>query len=122
MSHDSTRRTFLHNSLALAGSTPLLYSTAQALETPTKPLLAYVGTFSSPLSDVLPTQVDLPPGNGRGIHLFEVDRSTGELTAAGIVRMGTSPSCLAANSAGTRIYSANETDHVGEMKSGTVSA
>ena len=34
------------------------------------PLMAYVGTFSSPLKDVLPTQVDLPPGNGRGIHLF----------------------------------------------------
>jgi hypothetical protein len=25
------------------------------------PLVAYVGTFSSPLGDVLPTQVDLPP-------------------------------------------------------------
>ena len=32
------------------------------------PLMAYVGTFSSPLRDTLPTQVDLPPGNGRGIH------------------------------------------------------
>ncbi len=31
------------------------------------PLFAYVGTFSSPLRDVLPTQVDLPPGHGRGI-------------------------------------------------------
>jgi hypothetical protein len=30
--------------------------------------MAYVGTFNSPLRDVLPTQVDLPPGNGRGIH------------------------------------------------------
>ena len=28
------------------------------------PLMAYVGTFSSPLRDTLPTQVDLPPGNG----------------------------------------------------------
>ena len=43
----------------------------------TGPLLAYVGTFSSPLKDMLPTQVDLPPGNGRGIHLFQVDRATG---------------------------------------------
>jgi hypothetical protein len=25
---------------------------------------------------VLPTQVDLPPGNGRGIHVFRVDRET----------------------------------------------
>ena len=59
------------------------------------PLMAYVGTFSSPLRDVLPTQVDLPPGNGRGIHLFQVDRVTGAMTPAGIHEMGTSPSCLA---------------------------
>src|SRR4051812_1876348 len=39
-----------------------------------KPLMAYVGTFTSPLKDMLSTQVDLPPGNGRGIHLFRVDR------------------------------------------------
>jgi 6-phosphogluconolactonase (cycloisomerase 2 family) len=36
--------------------------------------------------------------------------------------MGTSPSCLIANAAGTRLYSANETDHVGPDKHGTVSA
>jgi len=86
------------------------------------PLMAYVGTFSSPLGDVLPTQVDLPPGNGRGIHLFQVDRGTGAMTPAGIFEMGTSPGCLAVNTAGTHLYSANETDHVGENKEGTVSA
>ena len=84
--------------------------------------MAYVGTFSSPLRDVLPTQVDLPPGNGRGIHLFQVDRATGAMTPAGIHEMGTSPSCLALNAAGTRLYSANETDRVGDGKEGTVSA
>ena len=84
--------------------------------------MAYVGTFSSPLRDVLPTQVDLPPGNGRGIHLFQVDRATGAMTPAGIHEMGTSPSCLALNAAGTRLYSANETDRVGDDKEGTVSA
>ena len=71
------------------------------------PLLAYVGTFSSPLRDVLPTQVDLPPGNGRGIHLFQVNCATGAMTPAGIHEMGTSPSCLALNTSGTRLYSAN---------------
>jgi 6-phosphogluconolactonase len=86
------------------------------------PLLAYVGTFSSPLGDVLPTQVDLPPGNGRGIHLFHINRTTGAMTPAGIHEMGTSPSCLAVNSSGTRLYSANETDRAGEPKEGTVSA
>ena len=43
-------------------------------------LMAYVGTFSSPLRDTPATQVDLPPGNGRGIHLFRVDRTTGALS------------------------------------------
>ena len=71
---------------------------------------------------MLPTQVDLPPGNGRGIHLFRVDRATGAMTPAGVHEMGTSPSCLALNAAGTRLYSANETDRVGEGKEGTVSA
>ena len=86
------------------------------------PLMAYVGTFSSPLRDVLPTQVDLPPGNGRGIHIFEVDRATGALAPRGTFDLGTSPSCLALNRAATRLYSSNETDRVGEGKEGTVSA
>ena len=70
--------------------------------------MAYVGTFSSPLRDMLPTQVDLPPGNGRGIHLFEVDRATGNMTAAGVEEMGTSPSCLAVNDSGGRVKGSPE--------------
>ena len=62
----------LKTSVALAGTTPLIagWLHAQSNET-SGPLIAYVGTYSSPLRDVLPTQVDLPPGNGRGIHLFQ---------------------------------------------------
>lgn len=93
----------------------------QTTQTP-RPLMAYVGTFSSPLKDTLPTQVDLPPGNGRGIHLFKVDRDSGRLTQAGVQALSTSPSCLAVNAQGTRLYSANETDRVGTDKQGTVSA
>ncbi len=85
-------------------------------------LLAYVGTFSSPLKDMLPTQVDLPPGNGLGIHIFQVDRDTGRLTEAGVFELGTSPSCLAVDASGTHLYSANETARVGPDKQGTVSA
>lgn len=87
-----------------------------------RPVIAYVGTFSSPLGDVLPTQVDLPPGNGRGIHLFAMDRATGVLSARGVFELGTSPSCLALNAAGTRLYSANETARVDAAGSGSVSA
>ena len=96
-------------------------SRAQGPDAP-GPIFAYVGTFSSPLRDVLPTQVDLPPGNGRGIHIFQVNRLSGALTAAGVHEMGTSPSCLVLNRAGTCLYSANETDRVGKDKEGTVSA
>src|SRR5215469_11731617 len=120
--HDS-RRHFLKSSIALAGVSPLASTLHEvSAKEAAGPLVAYVGTFSSPLRDVLPTQVDLPPGNGRGIHLFRVNRATGELTSAGIHQMDTSPSCLALNFSGTRLYSANETDRVGEGKEGTVSA
>ncbi|HZT80013.1 MAG TPA: beta-propeller fold lactonase family protein, partial [Gemmataceae bacterium] len=120
---DRSRRSFLKASVALAGAAPLAGGSPRAQPGEAAgPLLAYVGTFSAPLRDVLPTQVDLPPGNGRGIHLFQVNRATGALTPAGVHEMGTSPSCLALNAAGTRLYSANETDRVGQDKDGTVSA
>jgi 6-phosphogluconolactonase (cycloisomerase 2 family) len=122
-SSDRSRRSFLKDSAALAAAAPALSGGLRAQPAGgDKPLLAYVGTFSSPLGDVLPTQVDLPPGNGRGIHLFKVDRTTGAWTPAGVHEMGTSPSCLAVNAAGTRLYSANETDRAGDTKEGTVSA
>ena len=106
---DPDRRSFVASSVALAAGA----ARAQPKEADA-PLFAYVGTFSSPLKDVLPTQVDLPPGNGRGIHIFRVDRATGAMTAAGVHEMGTSPSHLAVNAAGTRLYSANETDRQGD--------
>jgi 6-phosphogluconolactonase len=123
MHFDRSRRSFLRSSFALVGTTPLLGGLLEAQANEAGgPLIAYVGTFSSPLRDVLPTQVDLPPGNGRGIHLFQVNRETGAMTPAGVYELGTSPSCLVVNATGTRLYSANETDRVGDNKEGTVSA
>jgi 6-phosphogluconolactonase (cycloisomerase 2 family) len=113
----------LKASAAVVGTAPLVADLlAVQPKDADRPLLAYVGTFSSPLRDVLPTQVDLPPGNGCGIHIFRVDRDSGALAAAGVYELGTSPSCLAVNAAGTRLYSANETDRAGEHKEGTISA
>ena len=118
-----TRRSFLASAPALAGGAALAAGLPALAEAGAAgPILAYVGTFSSPLRDVPPTQVDLPPGNGRGIHVFRMDPSTGALAPCGIVEMGTSPSCLAPDAAGTRLYSTNETDRAGEGKEGTVSA
>jgi len=123
MPRSQSRRRFLRQTLAATAGTMLAPGSLIGCK-PEEPgnLYAYVGTFSSPLQDVLPTQVDLPPGNGRGIHLFQVNRESGELTAIGTERMGTSPSCLAINGAGTRLYSTNETDRVGERKEGSVSS
>jgi 6-phosphogluconolactonase len=122
MSRDKSRRSFLKTSAGLAATTVLAHDDLGAQPAAAGPLVAYVGTFSSPLRDVLKTQVDLPPGNGRGIHVFQVDRATGAMTPAGAFETGTSPSCLALNASGTRLYSANETDRVGEDKEGTLSA
>ena len=120
---NSTRRVFLKSSLIAAGTVTVTNHLSSAEPSSNdQPLLAYVGTFSSPLKDMLPTQVDLPPGNGKGIHVFEVDRTDGAMTPIGEVRMGTSPSCLAVNASGTRLYSTNETDRVGDNKEGSVSA
>lgn len=117
-----SRRSFFKASSALAGGGSLLTALIAQSAEAKRPLMAYVGTFSSPLRDVLPTQVDLPPGNGRGIHLFQVDRTTGAMTPGGVHVLGTSPSCLALNAAGTHLYSANETDHASDGNEGTVSA
>ncbi|PQO43170.1 lactonase family protein [Blastopirellula marina] len=116
-----SRRSFLAYGLAIAGTSQLT-GKLFAAEEAEPPLMAYVGTFSSPLKDVLKTQVDLPPGNGRGIHGFRVSRETGALTEAFAYEMGTSPSCLTINEAGTRLYSSNETDRVGDAKEGSISA
>ena len=121
--NDLSRRSFLKTTVALAGISPLtaLLARTEASQA-AGPLVGYVGTFSSPLRDTLPTQVDLPPGNGRGIHIFRIDRVSGAMTPIDVVVMGTSPNCLALNAAGTRLYSANETDRVGDDKQGTASA
>jgi 6-phosphogluconolactonase len=117
-----SRRRFIRSSLAAASFLALLPGSTQAQSGDSALLMAYVGTFSSPLRDTLPTQVDLPPGNGRGIHLFQVNRETGVMTPTSVYEMGTSPSCLVLNATGNCLYSANETDRQGEQKHGTVSA
>ena len=115
------RRSFLKTTSRLAAGSllaPLLR--AQSGDARRK-LIAYVGTYTSPLKNMRPTQVDLPPGNGRGIHLFEVDRTSGAMTSIGVQEMGTSPSALAFNAAQTHLFSANETERIGDEEAGSVS-
>jgi 6-phosphogluconolactonase (cycloisomerase 2 family) len=118
-----SRRSFLKTSIALAGAGPIVASSLMAQTGANKaPIIAYVGTYSSPLPIVRPGQVDLPAGNGRGIHLFDVDRGTGALAPRGVFEQATSPSCLALNSSGTRLYSANETEKMADNDSGSISS
>ena len=118
-----SRRSFLKSSTTFAIGGQIFASLLNAhADTAAGALIAYVGTYSAPLKNVRPTQVDLPPGNGRGIHMFTVDRTTGAMTPHGVTEMGASPSCLVTNAAGTRMYAANETDKMGESDPGSVSA
>ncbi len=115
-----SRRVFLQAASTLASgaiAAPVLGADLQQA-----PLIAYVGTYSSPLKNLSAPPVDRPPANGRGIHIFDVDRATGAMTPRGVHEMGTSPSCLAFNAAKTHLYSANETERIGENEAGTISA
>mgnify|MGYP001826539890 CR=1 FL=1 len=118
------RRSFLMTSLVFAGAVLLVTHSWLFAESDDvgRPLIAYVGTYTSPLKNMRSTQVDLPPGNGRGIHLFKVNRATGAMTPYDIHEMGTSPSALVFNHNRTRLYSANETERTGINEAGSVSA
>ncbi len=118
-----SRRTFVTHA---AGAAALAPTAARSLASQPAPspasLLLYVGTYSSAPVDTPPGKVDLPPGNGRGIHIFRVDRTTGALTPAGVTEHFTSPSALVFDTAGARCYTTNATDLVDGDTSGTVSA
>jgi 6-phosphogluconolactonase (cycloisomerase 2 family) len=90
-------------------------STIASAQTPKK-LVMYVGTYSSP---------DGPEGshgNGQGIHLFEMDTTSGSLVPREIVKNDSNPSWLAFDKSGTHLYSANESPTYHGTKSGSVSA
>jgi hypothetical protein len=75
------------------------------------------------LKNMRPTQVDLPPGNGRGIHLFEGGSRNGRDEALRTRRDGHEPQLPRAESGErTHLYSGNETERLGDNESGTVSA
>lgn len=79
-------------------------STAAAFALPKRrPLLAYVGSYSSPQGP------EGSHGNGQGIYLFQVNPDTGALTQREVCPSNVNPSWLAFDAAGTHLYSANET-------------
>jgi len=98
----------------LAGAATIAASAAAAAEQ--RPVLAYVGTYSAPAG------AEGAPGRCQGLYLFEMNPTTGSLTERAMFPNPDNPSCLALNSSGTRLYSANETATYLGAPSGSVSA
>ena len=70
---------------------------------PRRPVLAYAGSYTSPQGP------EGSHGNGQGIYLFEMQPETGALAQREVCPNGANPSWLSFDSAGTHLYSANET-------------
>ncbi|HXJ96456.1 MAG TPA: lactonase family protein [Terriglobia bacterium] len=85
-------------------------------QTAAKPILAYVGTYSSPQGP------EGSKGRGEGIYLFEQNPATGALTQRELFADNANPSWLALDPSHTHLYAGNETNEFQGQKSGSVSA
>jgi 6-phosphogluconolactonase len=83
---------------------------------PTRPLLAYVGTYSSPQGP------EGAVGRGKGIYLFEVDAGSGALREREIFPSDANPAWLAFDPSQKCLYSANEILNYNGTSCGSVSA
>jgi 6-phosphogluconolactonase len=104
-----SRRELLRGSMAFTvlASAPRLVQAASGQRT-----LAYVGTYSTPVDG---------GGNGKGIYLFEMDPTSGELSLIELAAEARNAAWLSLDPSGRYLYAANEvTDFEG--KSGAVSA
>jgi 6-phosphogluconolactonase (cycloisomerase 2 family) len=101
------RRSFLKTAAAFAGAWP-----ARGADN----VLAYAGTYSSPKGP------EGSKGYGKGILLFQMNPSTGELTLRETFASDANPSWLAFDPSRTHLYSANETDTYQGAGSGSVTA
>ena len=81
-----------------------------------KPILAYVGTYSSPEGP------EGSKGNGQGIYLVEMDPATGSLTQRDLFKNDSNPSWLALDHTGTHLYAVGEASTYHGAKSGSVTA
>jgi 6-phosphogluconolactonase len=70
---------------------------------PRHPILAYVGSYSSPQGP------EGSHGNGQGIYLFQMNAESGALSQREVIRNPANPSWLAFDATATHLYSANET-------------
>jgi 6-phosphogluconolactonase len=107
----STRREFVQALSASAAFAPMVSGRQRQGSGPPGPAIAYVGTYSSGQG----------PNRGQGIHILEMNPSTGALAPRAVVKTEANPTWLAFNGDGRRLYSANEVSNP-ETGAGTVSA
>ncbi len=112
-----SRRSLLKTAAALTMSeTALGYIQQPRTNSTRQPVLAYVGTYSSPQGPEGST------GQGRGIYLFQMDPATGALSQREVFPDDSNPSWLAFDPARSHLYAANETQTFQGANSGSVSA
>ena len=109
----TSRRRFLKRATFLAAAGPALTQTRRPAG---KPIVAYVGTYSSPQGP------EGSKGRGQGIYLFEMHPSTGALSQRELVPDDSNPSWLAFDPSRTHLYAARETADFQGANSGSVSA
>jgi 6-phosphogluconolactonase (cycloisomerase 2 family) len=104
----TTRRRFLQEASTWAAVAPLA---ARAQPASSRRIVAYAGTYSSPAGS----------GRGEGIHLLEMDPSTGAFTERDVVKTTANPTWLVLDRTRTHLYAANEVA-APETGAGTVTA
>jgi len=111
-----SRRRFLGSAAAMALMKPSLALTQGPANSLNGPVLAYVGTYSSPQGP------EGSKGYGQGIYLFQMNPASGALEQRALFADDSNPSWLAFDPSKTHLYAANETATYQGASSGSVSA
>jgi 6-phosphogluconolactonase len=112
-----SRRKFLRGAVGTAMIAPALPRVGKSqINRESRPVLAYVGTYSSPRGP------EGAAGHGQGIYLLEMNPATGALLQRDLFLSDANPSWLALDPSRTRLYSANEISDYRGTASGSVSA
>lgn len=114
-SKSGSRRKFVRSAASLFATAPL-FARQTTNSSHGGPALACVGTYSSPQGP------EGSKGRGKGIYLFEMNRSTGELSQPALFENDSNPAWLSLAPSRKYLYSANETPTYKGASSGSVSA
>ncbi len=96
----TNRRDLLKTSIAFT----VLSSMPSPLRAMEQKVLAYVGTYNSPVDG---------GGNGKGIYLFDMNPATGELTLVDLAAAAPNASWLSFDPSGRFLYAGNEVANFG---------